>query len=49
MPDHIKDEKGKKNAVNMMTLHAAKGLEFKVVFLWSAWKKDCSTLKKYDG
>jgi DNA helicase-2/ATP-dependent DNA helicase PcrA len=33
MPDHIKDEKGKKNAVNMMTLHAAKGLEFKVVFM----------------
>jgi DNA helicase-2/ATP-dependent DNA helicase PcrA len=33
MPDHIKDEKGKKNAVNLMTLHAAKGLEFKVVFM----------------
>lgn len=33
MPDHIKDEKGKKDAVNMMTLHAAKGLEFKVVFM----------------
>jgi DNA helicase-2/ATP-dependent DNA helicase PcrA len=33
MPDHIKDEKGKKNTVNMMTLHAAKGLEFKVVFM----------------
>src|ERR1035437_8149435 len=33
MPDHIKDEKGKKNAVNLMTLHAAKGLEFKAVFI----------------
>jgi DNA helicase-2/ATP-dependent DNA helicase PcrA len=33
MPDHIKDEKGKKNAINLMTLHAAKGLEFKVVFM----------------
>jgi DNA helicase-2/ATP-dependent DNA helicase PcrA len=33
MPDHVKDEKGKKNAVNLMTLHAAKGLEFKVVFM----------------
>ena len=33
MPDHVKDEKGKKDAVNMMTLHAAKGLEFKVVFM----------------
>jgi DNA helicase-2/ATP-dependent DNA helicase PcrA len=33
MPDHIKDENGKKDAVNMMTLHAAKGLEFKVVFM----------------
>ncbi len=33
MPDHIKDEKGKKDAVNMMTLHAAKGLEFRVVFM----------------
>jgi DNA helicase-2/ATP-dependent DNA helicase PcrA len=33
MPDHIKDDKGKKDAVNMMTLHAAKGLEFKVVFM----------------
>ena len=33
MPDHIKDEKGKKDAINLMTLHAAKGLEFKVVFI----------------
>jgi DNA helicase-2/ATP-dependent DNA helicase PcrA len=33
MPDHVKNEKGKKDAVNMMTLHAAKGLEFKVVFM----------------
>lgn len=33
MPDHVKDEKGKRDAVNMMTLHAAKGLEFKVVFM----------------
>jgi DNA helicase-2/ATP-dependent DNA helicase PcrA len=33
MPDHVKDEQGKKNTVNLMTLHAAKGLEFKVVFM----------------
>jgi DNA helicase II / ATP-dependent DNA helicase PcrA len=33
MPDHIKEEGGKKNAVNLMTLHAAKGLEFPVVFM----------------
>ena len=33
MPDHIKEEKGKKNAINLMTLHAAKGLEFKVIFM----------------
>jgi DNA helicase-2/ATP-dependent DNA helicase PcrA len=33
MPDHIKDERGKKNAINLMTLHAAKGLEFKVIFM----------------
>lgn len=33
IPDHIKDENGKKDAINLMTLHAAKGLEFKVVFM----------------
>ncbi len=33
MPDHIKDSDGKKDAVNLMTLHAAKGLEFQVVFM----------------
>ncbi len=33
MPDHIRDEMGKKDAVNLMTLHAAKGLEFPVVFM----------------
>ena len=33
MPDHIKDEGGKKDAINLMTLHAAKGLEFSVVFM----------------
>jgi len=32
MPDHVKDD-GKKDAVNLMTLHAAKGLEFSVVFM----------------
>lgn len=33
MPDHIKDDAGKKDAVNLMTLHAAKGLEFSSVFM----------------
>ena len=33
IPDHIEDEDGKKNAINLMTLHAAKGLEFPVVFM----------------
>jgi DNA helicase-2/ATP-dependent DNA helicase PcrA len=33
MPDNIKEEGGKKDAVNLMTLHAAKGLEFPVVFM----------------
>ena len=33
MPDHIKDADGKKDAINLMTLHAAKGLEFPVVFM----------------
>ncbi len=33
MPDHIKDAEGKKDAINLMTLHAAKGLEFAVVFM----------------
>ena len=34
MPDHPKEEKGKKkDAVHLMTLHAAKGLEFSVVFM----------------
>lgn len=33
MPDHVKDEMGKKDTVNLMTLHAAKGLEFPVVFM----------------
>ncbi len=33
IPDHIKDNDGKNDAVNLMTLHAAKGLEFPVVFM----------------
>lgn len=34
MPDHPgKQNKGKKDAVNLMTLHAAKGLEFPVIFM----------------
>ena len=33
MPDHVKDEMGKKDTVSLMTLHAAKGLEFPVVFM----------------
>jgi len=33
MPDNIKDDDGKKDAMNLMTLHAAKGLEFPVVFM----------------
>ncbi len=33
MPDHPQNSKEKNNAVNLMTLHAAKGLEFPVVFM----------------
>ncbi|HZJ18622.1 MAG TPA: UvrD-helicase domain-containing protein [Patescibacteria group bacterium] len=34
MPDYLeKTNKGKKDAVNLMTLHAAKGLEFPIVFM----------------
>ena len=33
MPDYPQNSKEKNNAVNLMTLHAAKGLEFPVVFM----------------
>lgn len=33
IPDHIKDSNGKKDAISLMTLHAAKGLEFPVIFM----------------
>ncbi len=33
LPDHPQKDKKKKNAVNLMTLHAAKGLEFSIVFI----------------
>jgi len=33
MPDHPSIKDGKKNAVTLMTLHAAKGLEFPTVFM----------------
>ena len=33
MPDHPINESGKKEAITFMTLHAAKGLEFPVVFM----------------
>jgi len=33
MPDHVEEQDGRKDAVNLMTLHAAKGLEFKIVFM----------------
>lgn len=33
MPDHPKKSDGKKDAINLMTLHAAKGLEFPIVFM----------------
>lgn len=33
MPDHPKNEEQKKDAVTFMTLHAAKGLEFPLVFM----------------
>lgn len=39
--DQKEEESGGKDAVTLMTLHAAKGLEFPVVFLM-AWKKACS-------
>jgi superfamily I DNA/RNA helicase len=33
MPDNLEDDFGKKDNVNLMTLHAAKGLEFPIVFI----------------
>jgi DNA helicase II / ATP-dependent DNA helicase PcrA len=33
MPDHPQNDHQRKNAVNFMTLHAAKGLEFSAVFM----------------
>jgi DNA helicase II / ATP-dependent DNA helicase PcrA len=33
MPDRVKEENGKKDAINLMTIHAAKGLEFPIVFM----------------
>jgi DNA helicase-2/ATP-dependent DNA helicase PcrA len=33
IPEDIKDDNGKKDAISLMTLHAAKGLEFSVVFM----------------
>lgn len=33
LPDHPQKDNNRKNAVNLMTLHAAKGLEFSIVFM----------------